>query len=92
LKVQHSKCCVPKRHRGFESHPLRHGFKVLSGQLRKGAGAVDLARLESACAARHRGFESLPFRQNDRARRGGSGALNPQSAIAGSMPARGRAA
>ncbi len=23
MKVQHSKCCVPKRHRGFESHPLR---------------------------------------------------------------------
>ena len=33
MKVQHSKCCVPTRHRGFESHPLRQYlvFRAVEG-------------------------------------------------------------
>ena len=49
-----------ERHRGFESHPLRQF--LVGRDVRKGAGAVELARLESVCTARYRGFESHPFR------------------------------
>ena len=41
LKAPLSKSGIPFRDRGFESHPLRH-------YLRRGAGVVEQARLESA--------------------------------------------
>ena len=81
--------------RGFESHPLRHFFATEAGRARaSGAGercpsgrrgtTGNRVHVQKAC----RGFKSLPLRhfasRRGRARRGGSGTLYPQSALAGS--------
>lgn len=78
-KAVDSKSTVPLWHRGFKSLSLRY---CGSGNLWRGARAVESARLESAWAPKvSRGFESHPLRSStkrltyDRARWGGSGAL-----------------
>ena len=83
----------PERDRGFESHPLRHikfGFSQFFGEVSERPKEQHWKCCVGATLPRVRIPPSPPsIFLFGRARWGGSGALHPQSAIAGSMPSRG---